>query len=285
MKLADMQVRKRNIGDALFRYQTALKMAEDAARINPDDWRSQDTVGVILSKIASTQIALGDNNAALDAFRQASEIDAAGLRADPTNSRARGASIVIQKNLGDLYYYNLHNMPEALNCYRRAADLLEAQVRADPANVASKQRLSEILTYVASTMLATGQKGEARGAAQRGLAIAKELADRPNATQEQVYNFAWLGMTVEPVDLRDPRTVLPYALKAVQMSGETDEYSLHVLADTYAAMGDYAKAVEAGEKAVALYPPLQPGQPRPSQQETIENSLREYRKVLAKQQK
>ena len=121
--------------------------------------------------------------------------------------------------------------------------------------------------------------------AQRGLAIARELADRPNATQEQVYNFAWLGMTVEPADLRDPRTVLPYALKAVQMSGGTDEFSLYNLAETYAAMGDYAKAVETGEKAAALFPPLPPGQPRPSQQETIENSLKEYRDVLAKRKR
>jgi tetratricopeptide (TPR) repeat protein len=280
-----MQYRKRNISDALFRYQNALRMAEDAAAVSPNDWRSQDTVGVVLSKIASTDIVLGDNNGALDAFHRAEDIDAAGLRADPNNTRARSASIVIQKNLGDLYYYNLHNMPEALNCYRRAADLLESQSQADPGNVASRQRLSEILTYVASTMIATGQKDEARHEAQRGLAIAKELADRPIATADQVYNYAWLGMTVEPTDLRDPRAVLPYALKAVQMSDDSDEFSLHVLAETYAAMGDYARAVEAGEKAVALFPPLQPGQPKPSQQETMEKSLTEYRDVLAKQNK
>jgi serine/threonine protein kinase len=285
VKLGDMQYRKRNISDALFRYQNALRMAEDAAAVNPNDWRSQDTVGVILSKIASTDIVLGDNSGALDAFHRAEDIDAAGLRADPNNTRARSASLVIQKNLGDLYYYNLHNMPEALNCYRRAADLLEAQSQADPGNVASRQRLSEILTYVASTMLATGQKDEARHEAQRGLAIAKELADRPNATADQVYNYAWLGMTIEPTDLRDPRAVLPYALKAVQMNDGSDEYSLHVLSETYAAMGDYAKAVEIGQKAVALFPPLQPGQPKPSQQATMEKSLAEYRDVLARQNK
>ncbi len=285
LKLGDMQFRKRNVSDALFRYQTALKMAEDAAKASPIDWRFQDTVGVVLNKIAATQIALGDNNAAMDAFRRAAGIDDAGLRADPTNNRARSANVVIQKNLGDLYYYNLHNMPEALNCYRRAADLLEAQAVADPSNLACKQRLSEILTYVASTELATGQRAEARVAAQRGLAIAKELADRPNATQEQVYNFAWLGITIEPVDLRDPRTVLPYALKAVQMSNGGDEFSLHVLSETYAAMGDYANAVDAAEKAVALFPALQPGQPKPAPQETMENSLNEYHAVLARQKK
>ncbi|MGA2184035.1 MAG: protein kinase [Bryobacteraceae bacterium] len=285
MKLADMQFHKRNIGDALFRYQTALRMAEEVARTSPDNWRSQDMVGVVLNKIASTQVVLGDNNAAAEAFRRAVEIDDAGLRADPTNSRARSASAVTQRNLGDLYFYNLHNMAEALNCYRRAAELLEAQAQADPGNVSCRQRLSEVLTYVASAMLATGQKEGARQPAQRGLAIARELADRPNATEAQVYNFAWLGITVEPADLRDPRTVLPYALKAVQMSGGTDEFSLYNLAETYAAMGDYAKAVETGEKAAALFPPLPPGQPRPSQQETIENSLKEYRDVLAKRKR
>jgi non-specific serine/threonine protein kinase/serine/threonine-protein kinase len=283
VKLADMQFRKRNIADALFRYQSALRMAEDVANASPDNWRSQDLVGAILNKIASTQIVLGDNNAALEAFRRAVEIDAAGLRADPNNSRARSATAVTQKNLGDLYYYNLHNMAEALNCYRRTADLLEVQAQADPSNVSCRQRLSEVLTYVASAMLATGQKEGARQAAQRGLAIARELADRTDATAAQVYNFAWLGITVDPADLRDARIVLPYALKAVQMYGGTDQSSLYNLAETYAALGDYAKALETGEKAAALFPPLQPGQPRPAEQETIEKSLRGYRDVLAKQ--
>jgi tetratricopeptide (TPR) repeat protein/predicted Ser/Thr protein kinase len=285
VKLADMQFRKRNIGEAQFRYQMALQLAEAAAKANPDDWRSQDTEAAILSKIASTDVALGDNNAALDAFRRAGEIDAAGVRADPTNTRARSASIVVEKNLGDLYYYNLHDMAEALKSYRRAADFLEAQARADPGNVSAKQRLSEILTDVASAMIATGQKGEARVQAQRGLAIARELADRPNATQEQVYNFAWLAVTVDPADLRDPRTALPYSLRAVEMSGGKDEYSLHNLAETYAAIGDYAKAIETEEKAAALFQAVQPGQPKPAQQETIEKSLQGYREALAKGKK
>jgi hypothetical protein len=36
---------------------------------------------------------------------------------------------------------------------------------------------------------------------------------------------------------------------------------------------------------VALFPPLQPGQPKPSQQATMEKSLAEYRDVLARQNK
>ena len=285
MKLGDMQYRSRNIEDALFRYQTALRMAEQAARETPNDWRLLDTVGVALNKIASTEIALGNNNAALEAFQKAEEIDATGLRTDPNNIRARSASVVTEKNLGDLYYYNLHKMPEALKCYRQAADLLETQTRLDPSNVAAKQRFSEILTYVASAALGAGQTGEARAEAQRGLDMAKEIADRPNATADQVYNYAWLASTVEPVDLRNPGAVLPYALRCVAMSGGADEYSLHVLAETYAALGDYAKAVETGEKAAALFPPLRPGQARSGTQETIESSLAEYRKALAKQGK
>jgi len=283
MKLGDMQFRQRNVEDALFRYQTALGMAEQAAKANPTDWRLLDTVGVALNKIASTEIALGNNNAALDAFRRSADIDAIGLRADPNNMRARNASVVTQKNLGDLYYYNLHKMLEALGCYRQAADLLEAQTRLDPGNLAARQRFSEVLTYVASAALGAGQPGEARQEAQHGLAIAKEIADRPNATADQVYNYAWLASTVEPTDLRDPRAVLPYAVRAVQMSGGRDEYSLHVLAETYAALGDYAKAAEAGEKAVALFPPLRPGQPESGSQQTMESSLSEYRKHLGGQ--
>jgi tetratricopeptide (TPR) repeat protein len=128
--------------------------------------------------------------------------------------------------------------------------------------------------------LGTGQKDEAHRQAQRSLAIARDLADRPNATSDHLYNYAWLAVSMEPADLQDPEGALPYALKAVRMSQGKDEFVLHVLAQAYAGTGDYAHAVETEERAVALFPPLQPGQPKSAQRETIERVLNRYRQAL-----
>jgi tetratricopeptide (TPR) repeat protein len=188
---------------------------------------------------------------------------------------------VAQKNLGDLYYYNLNRFPDALRAYRRAAELLDLQVRADPANLVWKQNLSETLTYVASALMELGQPTEARREAERGLALAKEIAGRPGATHDQIYNYAWLAVTIEPLSLRDGAAALPYARRAVAMSQEKNPYDLHVLAKAHAAVGDFASAERAEAKALALFPRLQPGQPVPGAQQSVENDLAAYRKALS----
>ena len=177
-----------------------------------------------------------------------------------------------------MLFYNLNDNPGALASYRRSAEMLEIESRADPGNVVWRERLAEVLTCVASTMLRTGQPAEARRQAIRGLDVAKELADRKDASQEEIYYYAYLGITVEPEDLHHPQTVLPYALKAVSMSGEKDAYSLHVLAQTYAGMQDYDRAVTAEQKALALFPPLTPGQPVSNLQQTLQSFLAECQK-------
>ena len=72
----------------------------------------------------------------------------------------------------------------------------------------------------------------------------------------------------------------PYALKAVQMGKSNDEFALHVLAQAYAGTGDYAHAAESEERALALFPPLQPWQPKAVQRENMERTLNRYRAEL-----
>ncbi len=279
-KLADLQLRRREPADALRKYQDALQAAEKLSAVNPNDEKARSLLPAILNKIGFTQLNTGDTKSAVESYRRAEAINETALKVDPNNASARSGVIVTEKNLGDLYYYGTHDMTQALACYNRAGDLLEQEVQSDPENLAARQRLSETLSYVASTLLDTGQKEGARRQAQRSLAIAKELADRPNATFDHLYNYAWLAVTMDPADLQDPAGALPYALKAVQISKEKDELALHVLAQAYAGIGDYAHAVETEERALALYPPLQPGQHKTAQRETIERGLERFRQEL-----
>ena len=277
IKIADHQARSRDIR-ALGQYKQALQIAEDLARADPHNQNASDLISVLLNRLADMEQDFGDTKAAIESYRRATEIDEAALKADPNNEKARNNTMVTQVNLGMFYFNRMKEMPQALKCFRRAAELLEMECQADPDNISAHQRLSETLTWISSTLFAMGQKEEARRQTQRGLALAKQLADRPDATRDQEYNYAWLAVTVDPADLRNPASALPYALKAAR--GGTDESSLHVLAQAYAGIGDYAHALESEEKALALFPPTSAGSPKSAQQKIFEGSLKEIRDHL-----
>jgi serine/threonine protein kinase len=278
IKMADMDDRAGRAADALKQYQSALERAEQIAGHDPNDIRSKGMVVVLLNRIASTQTELQHGAAAIDNYQRAIEIDESILAADPNNDKARSGLVVGNKNLGDHYYYVVEDIPRALARYRRVAELLEIQTRADPGNLVARQHLSEIRTEIAGCLVKTGQVTEARRETRLGLATAKELADRPGANHDQVYNYAYLAINADPADLRDAAAVTPYALKAVEMSHGSDPFSLHVLAQTYAQSADYRRAIEADEKALALFPPAEAGKPVPNLQASIQHHLKKLKK-------
>jgi non-specific serine/threonine protein kinase/serine/threonine-protein kinase len=281
MKLADME-RKADMADTLAKYTSSLETADSILQSDPNSMRARNLVTALLNKLAFAKESMGDLKGALLHFQRAVDLDDAALAADPNNDKARSDVVVTLKNLADLYYYEMNSLPEALRCYRRAGDLLEIQVRADPGSIVWQANLSEILTDVASILLATGHAPEARVQAQRGLQLAKGVADRPGANGDQIYNYAWLAVTVDPEELRDPAGALPYARKAVEMSKGEDPLCLHVLAQALAGTGDYRSAVETEEKALALFAPVEPGKPAPRNRGIIERALERYRQQLAK---
>jgi serine/threonine protein kinase len=281
-KIADLHENAGEIAEALAKYQSALVTAESLFRADPASMSIQTVVTAVLSRLGSVEGSTGDLKAAREHYERAIEISENSLRAEPYNGKTRTNVVAYQKNLGDLYYYSLNDMAEALRCYRRAAELLEIQCRTEPANIVWPQRLAEVLTCIASCLMETGQPLEARRQAQRGLVVAKEVADRPGATSDQIYNYAWLEVTVDPDDLRDPAAALPYALKAVAMSNPPRPSYLHVLALAYAGTGDYRHAVETEERALSLFAPSAPAQAITRNQAIFQRALEEFRKELAK---
>jgi tetratricopeptide (TPR) repeat protein len=281
MKLTDLTAYE-NPSASLPKFKEIYSTALDASRADPTNAFARDLAALLLDKIANAQSLLGDTKGALESYRQGIEPAEAALRADPTNGKAQYNLMVGYKNLGDVYYYQGKSMPQALQCFRRAAELLDALIQSDPKNVVIRQRLAETLSYIASSELSIGKPVEARRDARRSLEIAKALADLPDANHDQVYNYAWLAVTTDPADLRDPKSALPYAKRAVETGGMHDELSFHVLAQAYAGIGDYAHAEEAEQKALALYAPVKPGDPVPVQQKMMEDFLQEIRAELKK---
>ena len=281
MKLADLAAYE-DPTPALKKYKELYATAQELSRADPTDEYQRSLAAILLDKIANAQSLLGDAKGALESYRAGIAPAEEALRADPTNGKAQYNLMVGYKNLGDVYYDQVKNMPEALKCFRRAAELLDALIQSDPKNVVNRQRLAEVLSYVSSTEMYTGKLEEARRDARRSLEIAKALADLPDANHDQIYNYAWLAVTMDPADLRDPKSALPYAKKAVELGGMHNALSLHVLAQAYEGVGDYAHAEETEMKALATYAPVKPGDPVPVQQKMMDDFLKEIRAELKK---
>jgi len=281
MKLADLAAYE-NPSAALIKYKELYATAQALSRANPTDDYQRALAAILLDKVANAQHLLGDAKGALESYRAGIAPAEEALRADPTNGKAQYNLMVGYKNLGDVYYDQVKNMPEALKCFRRAAELMESLIQSDPKNVVNRQRLAEVISYVASCEWFTGKPEEARRDARRSLEIAKALADLPDANHDQIYNYAWLAVTMDPADVRDPKSALPYAKRAVELGGMHNALSLHVLAQAYEGVGDYAHAEETELKALATYAPVKPGDPVPVQQRMMDDFLKEIRAELKK---
>ena len=65
-------------------------------------------------------------------------------------------------------------------------------------------------------------------------------------------NLAWLLVTVEDKNLREPAVAIRLAKRACELTQYSHPDSLDTLSVAYAATGDFPKAIEIAEKALKL---------------------------------
>jgi TPR repeat protein len=133
----------------------------------------------------------------------------------------------------------------------------------------SAERRYEPAMFMLATMYSAGRgtpKNEAKALDTYVQVIAK------NDKNYVAYNnYAWLLVTAEDQKLRDPQKALPYAQKAVDMSGGREAYALDTLARVHFQLGDVDKAIEWQTKAVARAP----------DRDTYQKVLTEYKEAKA----
>jgi hypothetical protein len=130
-----------------------------------------------------------------------------------------------------------------------------------------------------------GKVAEARAVTSRGLAIAKELAKREDATPDELSEYAETFLTCEPADLREPATALRYAKEAAAKSGGADSENLDILAEAYFQNRDPARAVETERKALSLLPAVNAQDPISPVRQRLQNQLAKFRAAEKRQAK
>lgn len=98
---------------------------------------------------------------------------------------------------------------------------------------------------------AQGKWDEMRPFVEEQIAARKQRAEQPDVDARALNEYAWVLLTCDFEDLRDPHAALPVAERAVELDGGRNAYILDTLAVAYQMTGDIERAVATQRRAVA----------------------------------
>ena len=99
-----------------------------------------------------------------------------------------------------------------------------------------------------------GQPDRARPYIRRVISAWKDRAEADGADAYTRNEYAWLLLTCEPPDLRDPETALRVSIESNDMTGHEDPRYLDTLSVAYHMLGETGKAIANQRKAISLLP-------------------------------
>jgi eukaryotic-like serine/threonine-protein kinase len=283
IRMGDLLVRD-DLKAAMNDYRSALPTIQDLSAADPTNADASRLLAVAYQKVGSALEDLGDLKGALKNYHDASAVREGLMRADPSNALASMNFVVSLRYLGDLLY-KMGDRTAALAQYQRAVDILDRLSAAESDNVMVQGRDSVMRIFVGQTLAEMGKVAEARAVTSRGLAIAKELAKREDATPDELSEYAETFLTCEPADLREPATALRYAKESAAKSGGADSENLDILAQAYFQNRDPAHAVETERKALSLLPAVNAQDPVSPVRQRLQSQLAKFRAAEKRQAK
>lgn len=149
----------------------------------------------------------------------------------------------------------------------------------DPNSNAYRFLRGEVLLRSGNWLAKLGRAGEARAAANEGLALLAGLASAPSPSLSHLFGACrWFAET-EVKPLRDPGRAPQFCRQAIERTTGSDPRCLHRTGGSAAQMGDRAAAVEAASKALSLLPPSAPNQPKTQQRADMEAAVHRFRRA------
>jgi tetratricopeptide (TPR) repeat protein len=150
---------------------------------------------------------------------------------------------------------NLALVAEIQGKYAEAEELFRRALEMDQLLLGDDHPRTQIpFNNLLRVLRAQGKMEETRPYVTRQLASRKHEAERPGADPITLNRYAWLLLTCDLADLRDPETALPIAKRAVMLDGRRDANILDTLAVAYQMTGDLGLAIETQKEALALPP-------------------------------
>ena len=222
-RLGDVLALQGKLAEALKAYRDDLAIAERLAAADPSNTQWQRDLLISYRLIGDVLVAQGKLDEALKAYRDSLAIAEGLAAADRDNTEwQRELSGDYDKIGGVLKAQG--NLDEALEAYRDSLAIVDRLIAADRTNTQWQRGLSVCYNRVGNVLLAQGKLEEALKAYRDGLAIAERLvAANPR-----------IGLWQED---------LQYGIGRIG-----------TLADNFIRAGNFSKALEAADEAIALAP-------------------------------
>jgi tetratricopeptide (TPR) repeat protein len=248
---------------AVEHYQRAHAIGSRLMAASPANPMAQRAVAEALAGMAQVYTRQGKIEQALGQLSESVTIRERLLRESPSQPLAKREAAAASLAWGDALSA-AGRRSEAISPYRRALTLAEELVRIDGRNRLYQRDLALSLERLSETLLQAGSRTEAHDATRRALEAWWPLVDTRDPLVNDLQRYVWLLVTTPFDDLRSPARALPYAQKLVETTKSADPATLDALARAYFGVGDAAKAAETERKALALLPPMQPGETPPA---------------------
>lgn len=181
----DLCLRLGDSGGAREHYETALEIARDLVRRDPDNTEWQRELSVSWDNIGVLRLRLGDGDGAWQAFEASLKIAKDLARTDPDNTEWQRDLSVSWSHIGDLRL-RLGDEDGARQAYDASLQIRQDLARRDPDNTQWQHDLSMSWNKIGDLRLQLDDDDGARQAFEAGLDIVENLVRRdPDNTEWQ----------------------------------------------------------------------------------------------------
>jgi tetratricopeptide (TPR) repeat protein/tRNA A-37 threonylcarbamoyl transferase component Bud32 len=275
----NLVVAGKNVAQGLPVYELgldALRRLPPAARQSPE---SQALEARLLTAIGFGEEETGRYGEAIATLAPAQVILDRAAAADPKNATNALRQVNLYRTLA-FAYQNSGRTKEAIENYRQTIRILDGATAIDPARQSFRLVRAESQERLGQMLARDHQIAEAEQVSRAGLAYFREIAERPDAAQQNLTAAASAFMNAPIPALNDYRRALRYAQRSNELAKGKDSGAFFYIAQCYEQLGDGPRALDAIQHDLALLPPTPSGE-KPSRNRMLaEKHLRRIEALI-----
>jgi non-specific serine/threonine protein kinase/serine/threonine-protein kinase len=267
-ELGDLQGARRSYRGILERLEELPAAARAAAQLRWYEARANSKLGLIIA--AEGQVVAGTKAAETGAglFDElARDAPSPKHRRDAAAARLAVAELLVRAG----------RRLEARQHFHTGLASLQKLATEDPANKQLQRDIYLGLAYLGEMYARDGNRAEGRRLLGESIEVMRALCAREDASQDDHRNYAWFLLSTPFEEMRNTQAGLRHAQIAAELSAGANPAILDTLARAYAARGEWEKAAQTQEKAVALLPPLSAGGAASHLRKELQENLQAFR--------